>query len=477
MNKARNPFLLFLVAVSAGLFACSPDDPNAPTIVGSKVYTPIRVVALGNSLTAGFMNGGLRIDGQMAGYANRVATQVTTALTGAPRPMNIPFVASPGIGSTPGMGPLYVNSMGQVTSDSLTVDPRSLLLAARLPQPYDNLGVPGATTSDITNATDSTNSQKPGNSYFDAILRNSALPPGGATQLDQLEALVEVGLPRTLVLMLWIGNNDILGGALGGDPVVGQTITPSSVFGSMLDGILARIDALGIPMVAIANIPSITSAPYFTAVPRAFPDGQGGFLPPFNTDESDVALILLPAQTLILNPDGTPNADYLPGGSSSLPSTLTLTNAEVAAVEAEVAAYNAIIAARAADRGWALADMNGVLAGLPNNPLDPGTFAVLNAVYPLQPDLVNGGLFQNAQSAFSLDGIHPSEKGYARTANVFLEALNAAYAQNFAMVDVDAVTNVAGFEQFGQSKVVSQLSFDPRASRVLSDLPQLLGLE
>lgn len=474
--------LRLCIAVSIGallalpLVSCSPNDPSAPVISGSPTYTPIRVVALGNSLTAGYMNGGLRMDGQMAGYANLVATQVTTALTGSARTMNIPLVAPPGIGGTAGQGPLYVSAAGALTSDALTVNPLSLLLAARLPQPYDNLGVPGATTLDVTQATSSANSQAPGNSFFDAILRNSALPPGDTTQLDQLEALVNVGLPRTLVLMLWIGNNDILGGASGGDPVVGVNVTPNADFGTMLAGILDRIDALGVPMKAIANIPSITSAPYFTAVPLRFPDGTGGFLPPWNTDESDVALVLLPAQTSVLLPSGSPNPDYLPGGSESLPSNLTLTNAEIAAVEAEVAAYNGLIATAAGDKGYALVDVNAVLAGLPNNPLDPSTYAVLNAAYPLQPDLVNGGLFQNTRSAFSLDGVHPSEKGYAGTANAFLAAMNTEFGQSFPLVDVDAVSNVAGFEQFGVALPTARgPRIDERAARVLRDLPRTLG--
>jgi lysophospholipase L1-like esterase len=38
--------------------------------------------------------------------------------------------------------------------------------------------------------------------------------------------------------------------------------------------------------------------------------------------------------------------------------------------------------------------------------------------------------------AFSLDGVHPSPRGYALIANKFLEAINAKYGSNFKNVDL-----------------------------------------
>jgi hypothetical protein len=275
--------------------------------------------------------------------------------------------------------------------------------------------------------------------------------------------------------MLWIGNNDILGGASGGDPVLGVNMTPSSFYQAMLDTVMNRVYHLGIPMKAIANIPSITSAPYFTAIPPQYPGTPG----PWNTDESDVALVLLPAQTLVLQADGSPNPDYLPGGGSSLPSTLTLTTAEVTAVGQLVDAYNTIIANEVSTRaaqGWVLVDINAVLDALPKDPTNPATFAVLNGAYPLQPDPGGGGLIHNVNSAFSLDGIHPSEKGYAQTANVFLAAFSSLAGQTFPDVDVSGVANLAGFEQFGpQPALPRSVHFDAAATRVLRDLPRVFG--
>ena len=42
----------------------------------------------------------------------------------------------------------------------------------------------------------------------------------------------------------------------------------------------------------------------------------------------------------------------------------------------------------------------------------------------LTTDLISGG-------AVSLDGIHPTSRGYALTANEFMKAIDAAYGSNF----------------------------------------------
>jgi hypothetical protein len=39
-------------------------------------------------------------------------------------------------------------------------------------------------------------------------------------------------------------------------------------------------------------------------------------------------------------------------------------------------------------------------------------------------------------NSFSLDGVHPSPKGYALIANKFLEAINATYGSNFKGVNL-----------------------------------------
>jgi hypothetical protein len=81
------------------------------------------------------------------------------------------------------------------------------------------------------------------------------------------------------------------------------------------------------------------------------------------------------------------------------------------------AAFNQIIEATASQAGLALVDANILLNQLANGGITSGD-------YTLQSNLVTGG-------AFSLDGIHPTARGYALLANEFMKAIDATYGSNF----------------------------------------------
>ncbi len=419
MRSFHKRIALGLLIAALTLAGCSADDPSAPTATGN--VFPVHFAALGNSLTAGFMNGGLIEGGQNASFARLIVKQAGWADVAQPT------ISSPGIG--PSGSALYVDETGAVTVDTVA-NPLALLANSTYPVPYDNMGVPGATTWDVLNATSAETSQGAAagqpNGFFDMILRNGGLPPGGTTQFDQVKSL------HPEVMTLWIGSNDILGGATGGDPVVGQNITPSATWEALVDAVFDSVETIGAREVAVANIPGIPTTPYFTTVPLGQVIDTMGTTIPWETDEEDVAYILLPAGSIL-------DATYLPApyglGTASLPSTMTLTTAEAAAVTDVIDAYNSHIASEAAARGWALADMAGALASLGTDP------AELNRLFAWS----EAG--QNVNSAFGLDGIHPSEKGYAKVANVFIEALNSTYGETIPTVDISSVSNVTGFEQ------------------------------
>ncbi|KQC30875.1 SGNH/GDSL hydrolase family protein [Flagellimonas eckloniae] len=81
------------------------------------------------------------------------------------------------------------------------------------------------------------------------------------------------------------------------------------------------------------------------------------------------------------------------------------------------AAFNDIIAATAGQAGLALVDANALLDQLASSGITSGDFT-------LTSNLVTG-------SAFSLDGIHPTARGYALLANEFMRAIDATYGSNF----------------------------------------------
>ncbi|WP_299800420.1 G-D-S-L family lipolytic protein [uncultured Maribacter sp.] len=92
-------------------------------------------------------------------------------------------------------------------------------------------------------------------------------------------------------------------------------------------------------------------------------------------------------------------------------------------------AFNQIIAATASQAGLAFVDANTLLNQLANGGITSGDFT-------LQSNLVTGG-------AFSLDGIHPTARGYALLANEFMMAIDATYGSNFA--DSGSLLNVGDY--------------------------------
>jgi hypothetical protein len=86
-------------------------------------------------------------------------------------------------------------------------------------------------------------------------------------------------------------------------------------------------------------------------------------------------------------------------------------------IAAATTAFNAIIANVASAAGLALVDANSLLTQLANGGITSGDFT-------LTANLVVG-------SAFSLDGIHPTARGYALLANEFMKAIDATYGSNF----------------------------------------------
>ncbi len=408
-----------LVLSAAG---CGVDQPVHPELTPPQLLT--RYVAIGNSLTAGFMDAGLIVNGQVDSYPALIARQLD-ALVSIPPPFDQPLVAAPGIGSTDTGNPAIAAGVLHWDGSEVTLlgttpiaQVPALLLASQLPRPYDNLGVPGATLLDVTNATSSATSQSHFNPFFDFILRNATqqlpTPFVNTTQLTQAAGR------RPALVTLWIGNNDVLGGATSGTPVVGGNITPPAFFlplysnlvTSIEDSVMARTGVK--PLIVAANIPSVDTVPYF--IPKAMFDfiATGDPNGHITTVESNVAYVRLPALAFLQA-----------GGHPPLAADFTLTVAEINTIESTIDAYNSAIAAICQAHGMPLVDVHALLHELETTGIDG-----VNSQY----FLFNG--HNAATTAFSLDGIHPNNKGQGVIANAFIDAINAAAGTKMAHVDV-----------------------------------------
>jgi hypothetical protein len=211
------------------------------------------------------------------------------------------------------------------------------------------------------------------------------------------------------------------------------------------------VEAVEAPIVAVANIPDVTGIPFVTTVPLGpeptLPSLRWNMMEDLDDDGDDVVFVLLSAP--VADPNEAPA--YVPDGGGASADTLgsefTLTASEVAEVQGLVAAFNDVIEAQVTARGFALVDVEAAFAALPNDPTNPANFAVANAIFPWLPNAEGTGFFRNGMAIFSLDGIHPSEKGGALIANEFIAAINAAYGTTIPAVDADAIENLLGFEE------------------------------
>jgi len=111
------------------------------------------------------------------------------------------------------------------------------------------------------------------------------------------------------------------------------------------------------------------------------------------------------------------------GVSYPMQDSTTLTADETLQVKTATAAYNVTIQslASASAKNLAFVDANAVMNQV-------AAVGISNGGYTVNSTYVTGG-------AFSLDGVHPSPRGYSLIANEFLKAINLRYGSNFKGYD------------------------------------------
>lgn len=146
-------------------------------------------------------------------------------------------------------------------------------------------------------------------------------------------------------------------------------------------------------------------------------------LKPVNAGYPFTDYILLPTRSII----GTTQAGYpapfnVVGVTFPLQDGNVLTNDEAGKIKVATDAYNITIQNAAEAKGLALVDAKVIMNQLLNGGIRFGNYH-MTATY------VTGG-------AFSLDGIHPSARGYSLIANKFLEAIAQKYGSSIPAVNM-----------------------------------------
>jgi hypothetical protein len=347
-------------------------------------------VVVGDSLAAGFSSGSLVETHQRNSVPALIARQA-----GAPS-FEQPLVTEPGIPTELRLVTLFPSPVIAPKAGN-TGSPANF----GLPRPYNNLAVPGATSVDaLTTVTDA-------GGLHDLILR------GRGTQVQQA-----VSLSPSFVL-LWIGNNDVLGAAVRGRAIDGVTLTPTATFRAVYGQIVGALRATGATIVA-ANLPDVTTIPFVTTIAPVVVDpttGQpvtvNGQTFPLIGPQGPIAantLVTLAASTLLAQGVGIPTA--LGGKGTPLPDQVLLDSNEQAIIRDHVNADNDAIQDICGGAGIPVVDVNGLLGDVATEGRNVGGIHLTSAY-------LSGGVF-------SYDGVHPTELGYALVANEWIDAINGA---------------------------------------------------
>lgn len=304
----KNKFI-YLAILAAGFASCEPEfenEVNASYTAGEADFSSY--VAIGNSLTAGYMDGTVSKGGQVNSFPNLLAQKF--ALVGGgefTQPSYAEDVEDLGglmLGGVQiGANRLVVNTMLKIDPDgNLVYDankkpvlrgvesrfgaalygptkPSAIQVSEQQAQAYNNMGIPGAKSFHLG---------VPGYGNIGGVAVGTANPYFVRHATSPTATVLGDAMTKNPTFFTnWIGANDVLAYATNGgakadgntpaddhnatgnmNPATygGNDITNSNVFASVYTTIVNTLTSQGAKGV-LATVPSVTSIPYFTTVP------------------------------------------------------------------------------------------------------------------------------------------------------------------------------------------------------------------
>lgn len=483
--------------LTLGFVSCEPEFDTPVDEVG--FYTTgdadmSNFVAVGNSLTAGYADGALYITGQENSYPNIIAQQA--ALAGGNESFTQPLM-SDNLGGLLLNGTLVAENRLVLAGDPMTGEPTGPVRLEGTPTtevttsatgPFNNMGVPGAKSFHLVT---------PGyaglNPYFGRFATSgSATVLADAVSLSPSFFSLWIGNNDILSYATSGGSGVDQTGNLDPSTYGPNDITDPNVFASVYS---QQVDALsaGASGGVLVNIPDVTSIPYFTTVPvRSIPldaatagavNAQFGAYntqvlpglvgagvisaeeaaarqinfsagvnfpimidddltdltqilqgPPFSLPASLAGLlgqlrqannddlVVLTASSVLGTLADPSNPQSVIGVAVPLGDQFVLTAVEQGRVSVAARAYNTTIITLASSKGLAFVDARSALAQVANGGI-----------------AYDGGLLTNtfaSGGAFSLDGVHPTPRGYAFTANLIIDKINSVYNATIPNVNI-----------------------------------------
>lgn len=486
------------IACSA-ISACDADfdNPVGGNVGNSGDADLSKFVTIGDSITAGYADNSLYLAGQENSYPAILAKQF--AVSGGSATFTQPLVSDNLGGllfnsaTHPDFGTRYVLDLTDAENPSpgpIAGTPTTEVFSLQV-GPFNNMGVPGAKSFHLfsTGYADPANLPASANPYFIrfASATNASMI---ADTISQTPSFYVMWIGNNDVLSYATNGGDIDGVDRLGNPDYptfasynSNDITDPADFATVYGGLVATIKGAN-PAVqgVLVNIPDVSTLPYFTTVPYnavpfdisdpdtgavdqatinalnagyaayngglqtavglvlgytqeeadartiSFADGQNAvvILDEDLTDITgvDAGLIKMRQATaddlLVL----TASTEIPLGGGTASPlgDKFVLIPSEIATIDAARTAFNATIAGIAAgDPNLILVDSAAIMQEISSTGIDYGTGAI-NA------DYATGG-------AFSLDGVHPTARGYAVVANRIIDAINTGFNASIPRVN------------------------------------------
>ncbi len=465
----RRYFNILAAVLLLSFTGCQPTIEDFPASSGNADFT--RYVALGNSLTAGYADGTLYKSAQANSYPAILARQFAKVGGGT-------FV-QPVVDNEIG---LFVNKrvLG-FSTDCKGITGLSPVLAEGSPvglpaalapvgYPVQNLGVPGAKTAHLIfpgygNPAGLLTQPPSANPYYVRFASSASA-----------SVLQDAMAQNPTFFSLWIGNNDVLGYALaGGENPLGESITQTDVFNFAYNTLINTLTSNGAKGV-VANIPDITSIPYFNTVPAmglvltaeqaaqlngayaqvenyirtvvgipnfsyniSFQAGPNPFVVedrnfPYPLPKAFRVRQAKPGELILLT---VPQDSLKCAGMGSfsiekqrpygIPQHFVLDQEEIQNIKTAVAAMNTTIKNLAEQKGLAFVDVASLLETAKTGMVYDG----LN----FTTTFVTGGIF-------SLDGVHMNQRGAAIVANAFIDAINNKYGAHIPKADITAYPGI-----------------------------------
>jgi len=259
--RNNRKFLALAFGMMAG--ACTYDFPatEEPT-AGEADFT--KMVSVGSGLSAGVMNGALYTAGQNASFVKIMATQM--ALVGGGT-FNQPDVNSengcynPAANCTAGRLYLKITAKGPTPTPKAGDGGKAL-------QPFaggatlNNFAVP-STTLGLSLIAATGGPAVPQNPAYNPYYARFASTPGVSTIIG--DAATQFANGGTF-LTFWLGNDDVLGYATAGASAAIPLTSNTDFEGQYNTALNAMLSASASAKGVIANVPDVTSLPYFSTV-------------------------------------------------------------------------------------------------------------------------------------------------------------------------------------------------------------------